>query len=54
MGHGGVFPPIFNTGTYRAAIAPLPGLIGWISSVQAYPEVPIVAATRQRLFIHTN
>lgn len=32
--------------THRLAIAPLPGAIGWVSPVQANPEVSIITATR--------
>lgn len=32
--------------THRLAVAPLPGAIGWVSPVQANPEVSIITATR--------
>ena len=40
---------------HRLAVAPLPGAIGWVSPVQANPEVSIITATRtpeETIIIH--
>lgn len=40
--------------THRLAVAPVPGAVGWVSPVQADPEVPIVTENKSRAMRHIN